>query len=160
MFETFFEDHICCFDRLLIISSTELGFNAENKSRQRMTKPLLFEDFSEIFDYMTFYFALRKNEGKRGMKLCKFKTIKFSHTSIIFSYQNVCPLSEQLFYQAKISFSFRQDMSKFQKTELHSGHFADIPTPSLITPILMFSKNYWNLHEDDLYSIHANGFKS
>lgn len=84
MFETFFEDHICCFDRLLIISSTELGFNAENKSRQRMTKPLLFEDFSEIFDYMTFYFALRKNEGKKGMKLCKFKTIKFSHTSIIF----------------------------------------------------------------------------
>lgn len=107
-----------------------------------MTKPLLFEDFSEIFDYMTFYFALRKNDGKKGMKLCKFKTIKFSHTSIIFSYQNVCPLSEQLFYQAKISFSFRQDMSKFQKTELHSGHFADIPTPSLITPILMFSKNY------------------
>lgn len=107
-----------------------------------MTKPLLFEDFSEIYDYMTFYFALRKNEGKKGMKLCKFKTIKFSHTSIIFSYQNVCPLSEQLFYQAKISFSFRQDMSKFQKTELHSGHFADIPTPSLITPILMFSKNY------------------
>lgn len=51
-----------------------------------MMKFLLFEDFLEIFDYMIFYFVLRKNEGKKGMKLYKFKMIKFLYILIIFFY--------------------------------------------------------------------------
>ena len=57
-----FEDPICCFDRLLIISSTEQGFNTENKSPEQVTKPSLFVDFSKISNYMTFYFTLRKKQ--------------------------------------------------------------------------------------------------